>query len=134
VLDTNIVLDWLLFGDPSAAALADAVAAARLRWIASASMRAEAERVLTREALRRWRPDAFAILARWDAAVSTVAEPPPAPLSMRCTDPDDQVFVDLALAHRVAWLFTRDRALLRLARRARAFGVTIRPVRGWTDG
>ena len=131
VLDTNIVLDWLVFGDPSAAALADAVVSARLRWLACTSMRIEAERVLTREALSRWRPDATAVLSRWDATAQPVEEPPPGPLSLRCSDPDDQVFLDLAIAHRAAWLFTRDRALLRLARRAQSFGVTIRPARGW---
>lgn len=133
VLDTNIVLDWLLFEDASVATLACAVEAGQLRWIATASMRLEAERVLTRAAFARWRPDIARCLARWDSAAETLADPEPAPASLRCTDPDDQKFVDLAVAHRAQWLITRDRALLRLARRGRERGLTIRPAAGWPD-
>jgi predicted nucleic acid-binding protein len=51
---------------------------------------------------------------------------PPAPLPMRaprtpallCRDPDDQKFLELALATDARFLVTRDRALLDLARRA----------------
>ena len=58
--------------------------------------------------------------------IEPVAAPGP---PLRCRDPDDQMFIDLALSARAQWLVTRDRALLVLARRARLRGVTvIRPV------
>ena len=41
VLDTNTVLDMLLFEDPAAAALAQAVQAHQVRWIGTARMRDE---------------------------------------------------------------------------------------------
>jgi predicted nucleic acid-binding protein len=50
---------------------------------------------------------------------------------MRCTDPDDQVFIDLALACKARWLLSKDRALLKLARRARALGLSIQPPASW---
>ena len=51
---------------------------------------------------------------------------------MRCTDADDQKFIDLALAARAVALLSADRAVLRLARRASAFGLVITTVAGWT--
>ena len=46
VLDTNIVLDLLVFADPATAPLPGLMASGRLRWIATAGMRAELARVL----------------------------------------------------------------------------------------
>ena len=41
VLDTNAVLDWLVFADPRIAALAAAIKGRRIDWFATAGMRAE---------------------------------------------------------------------------------------------
>ncbi|MEQ1660178.1 MAG: PIN domain-containing protein, partial [Hylemonella sp.] len=46
VLDTNIVLDLLVFDDPATPPLKDALAARRLQWIATPAMRVELARVL----------------------------------------------------------------------------------------
>ena len=40
-------------------------------------------------------------------------------------------FIDLAVSRRTPWLITRDHALRRLARRARAFGVAVVTPEGW---
>ena len=50
---------------------------------------------------------------------------------LRCSDPDDQMFIDLAMAHGANGLLTRDRAVLRLALRARSFGVLIATPEVW---
>ncbi|MBN8487205.1 MAG: PIN domain-containing protein, partial [Burkholderiales bacterium] len=39
---------------------------------------------------------------------------------LRCTDPDDQKFIDFALACGARWLVSRDKAVLKLRRRALA--------------
>ena len=39
VLDTNVVLDWLLFANPQGQALGTAVTRGQLRWIATAARR-----------------------------------------------------------------------------------------------
>src|SRR5690606_15469334 len=44
---------------------------------------------------------------------------------LTCRDPDDQVFLDLALHRGVGWLLSRDRQLLALRRRALARGLRI---------
>lgn len=123
VIDTNVLLDWLVFRDPRVAPLARALEARALRWLASPEMRDELAHMLTHASLVRWQPDCQRALAVFDAL--TVASPSPAPSRLHCSDPDDQCFIDLALGQRARWLITHDRALLRLARRARASGVEV---------
>lgn len=124
VIDTQVVLDWLVFRDPGAAALAAAVESGRLRWIGCAPMRDELAHMLGHRSLARWQPDAEGVLARVDrlCCITPAAAPQPA---LRCRDADDQVFIDLALGAGARWLFTRDKALLALARRARPRGTEI---------
>jgi predicted nucleic acid-binding protein len=129
VLDTNVALDWLLFKDPSVAALADAVASGRLQWLATAAMRDELAHVLTRGLAAARRADPHAILETWDAHAFIVVEAPAQRL--QCTDPDDQKFLDLAVAAGARWLVSRDRALLKLHRRAALQGLTIVPPARW---
>jgi len=50
---------------------------------------------------------------------------------LRCSDGDDQKFIDLAVASGAIWLISRDRAVLRLARRASAFGLAIVTPERW---
>lgn len=129
VLDTNAVLDWLVFGDPGMGALSQAVRAREVRWAATTSMRDELGQVLGRPALATraaTRPDA---LAAWDALADVQPEPPTQP--WRCRDADDQVFLDLALAVRACWLVTRDRALLELARKTALAGTHIIKPSDW---
>ncbi len=125
VLDTNTVLDWLVFRDPEVGALAAALTAGTLRWLACPSMRRELERVLGYASLARWNPDRERVLASFDTYADMVAEPPAPATWLRCTDPDDQVFIDLALSAQAQWLISHDRALLKLARRARTRGLRI---------
>ena len=133
VLDTNVVLDWLYFRDPRCAALANAVAAGHVQWIASAPMRDEMEHVLGRGSLStRWPTGGASVREGWQRWAMMVEAPPIAtPSGMRCTDSDDQKFIDLALGARAVALLSADRAVLRLARRALAFGLVISTVAGW---
>jgi predicted nucleic acid-binding protein len=134
VLDTNGVLDCWLFDDPAARPIRWAVEAGELNWIATAEMLAELARVLARPfgAHSRWEqprerlhcagglhpPRLCAIL---DASPARGA----AAFGLVCSDADDQKFLDTALQERARWLVTRDRALLKLGRRAAALGLAI---------
>jgi len=104
----------------------------RLRWVATRAMRDELEHVLTRGMLDAWTPNRAAVLACWDRWAAHV-EPLPQAQSggMRCTDPDDQKFIDLALQVGATALLSRDRAVLALARRARATGLQILNTADW---
>jgi predicted nucleic acid-binding protein len=134
VLDTNVALDWLVFGNPGVAPLVAALASGSLRRIACARMRDELAHVLGRGLARQHGCVAQQVLARWDEQVVTVPEPSlGAAARLVCSDRDDQVFIDLAQSQGARWLFTRDRALLKLARRARAFGTTVTVPERWAE-
>lgn len=89
--------------------------------------------MVVRESLRRWAIDAGAVLAVFDALTVAVDIAPPlcATERLRCSDPDDQKFIDLAVARRVHALLTRDHAVLRIASRARRLGVLIATPEAW---
>ena len=133
VLDTNVVLDWLVFRNPSCAHLDGAFLAGRVRWLASAAMRDELAHVLGRGVCDAWSPDLPALWATWER-FAVVVEPivlMGAATRMRCTDADDQKFIDLALAHDARWLLSRDRAVLKLGRRTRALGLEVLTPDDW---
>lgn len=127
VLDTNIVLDLLVFADPSVQALHQALEARSVLWLATAPMRSELERVLgyAHIAARTRAADCTAteVLAHFQR-LSERAEAA-APASVRCSDRDDQIFVDLALAHG-ACLLSKDHAVLRLRRPLERMGAQVR--------
>ena len=132
VLDTNVVLDWLFFADPGCGPLSIAIRRRRVRWIASQAMRNEIEHVLQLGIRARHLADPGSVLAAWDewASITPVVDGP-LPATLRCTDPDDQKFIDLALRTGASALLTRDRAVLKLARRARAHGLCIQTAVAW---
>jgi predicted nucleic acid-binding protein len=130
VLDTQVVLAMWWFADPRVQALAAAVEGATLHWWTTTAMRAELAHVLGRLPPRpdgTGPRDVLERLDRWSSLVPAAAVLP----HLRCSDPSDQMFVDLAVERRAAWLLSRDRALLRLRRRAAALGVTIASPEQW---
>ena len=73
------------------------------------------------------------ILAQARALVTLRADVPPLFERIRCTDRDDQVFIDAALVHRVDWLISKDKHLLRLRNRARQWGVRVASPQDWLN-
>lgn len=133
VLDTNVVLDWLVFRDAAARPLDAALRSGLWHWHATTAMRMELELVLTYSSLAPWSPQTEDVLATWATWVRPIeARAPPLSSPLRCTDPDDQKFIDLALQLGDCTLLSRDRAVLKLARRARPFGLTILAPERWT--
>ena len=118
VLDTNIVLDLLVFADPQAQPVAEGLRAGALHWLATVAMREELARVLAypKLALRvaHHRGSADAVLADFDRQATVVAPADKAPVT--CGDPDDQKFIDLAVAHRCT-LLSKDFEVLRMKKR-----------------
>jgi len=125
VVDTNIVLDLFVFADTAAKSLRAAIDSGRLRWLATASMRDELERVLAYPQIRKrldyYALDAPAVLAHFDRHAQRVEVAPKAPVT--CSDPDDQKFIDLAVAHG-GWLLSKDQAVLSMRKRLAAQNVT----------
>jgi predicted nucleic acid-binding protein len=126
VLDTNIVLDLYVFNDPAIQPVREQLASGTLRWIATPPMRGELERVLGYpqiiKSLLHHQTSPAAVLAQFDAQAHTMAEAPKA--SVTCKDPDDQKFIDLAVAHQ-ATLLSKDNAVLCMGKRLLALGVIV---------
>jgi putative PIN family toxin of toxin-antitoxin system len=125
VLDTNVWLDWLVFGDPAVAPIRAAVAADRAEVYIDAACEAELERALGYDLGKR-AVDVAACLAecaRVTRRIESIANEAERLLLPACRDPDDQKFLEAALAAGAGFLVTRDRALLDLARRALPFRI-----------
>ncbi|CAH2916017.1 MAG: hypothetical protein CPSOU_2824 [uncultured Paraburkholderia sp.] len=96
VLDSNVWIDILVFDDPQFV-----------------------ERKVDKSA-------ALAVLARLAQLVEPAAQPEDALPLPKCKDRDDQKFLELAHAAQAHWLISKDRAVLKLAKRiARDFGFQI---------
>ena len=124
VLDTNVVLDLFVFFDARSHAVAAASLSPSWTWIASQSMRNELERVLTYAhigaRLASCSISSSHVLAQYDARIRSVDAAPRS--SAVCKDPDDQMFIDLAVQHRTV-LISKDKAVLALKRKLAALGV-----------
>lgn len=123
ILDTNIVLDTFVFNDPAAKPLRQALEAGSLRWIATTPMREELARVLAYPKIAKrldfYQLQATDVLAQFDARVEMVGVADKAPII--CKDPDDQKFIDLAVAHQ-ALVLSKDNAVLCMKKRLLALG------------
>ena len=134
VLDTNAAIDALLFKDSRIEPLMRSLRAGKLLWVACPEMRAELADVLGRQALQKHEPKLPALMDTFDGFVTLQATPPPLPpalSALQCRDPDDQVFINLALQCGATWLVSRDRDLLSLARHAKRNGLAILVPERW---
>jgi putative PIN family toxin of toxin-antitoxin system len=126
VLDTNIVLDLFVFHDAAAQPLQQQLDAPALRWLATPAMREELERVLTYpqivKSMAHHQTGAQHVLLRFDTLAHCVDAP--AKATVTCKDPDDQKFIDLAVAHQ-ARLLSKDRAVLCMQKRLLSLGVIV---------
>ena len=124
VIDTNIILDLFVFGDPMAAPLRQQLDAGTLGWVATQPMRDELERVLAYPQIVPrmdfYGRSAAEVLGHFDRLVRLVDVVPKA--SATCKDADDQKFIDLAVSHG-ARLLSKDRAVLCMKKRLLALGV-----------
>ena len=120
VLDTHVWLDWLVFEDSSSVRIRNAVGTGRAVVYIDAVCEEELVRVLARGFAKRTL-DAqaqAAVLATCRRLAKRIdsAAPEAARVGLpRCGDPDDQKFLEAALAANAQFLITKDRKLLMLA-------------------
>jgi putative PIN family toxin of toxin-antitoxin system len=129
VLDTHIVLDLWVFRDTQTDTLRTQLESQALSWLATRAMRDELARVLHYPLIEaRCRADgiqANTVLTCFDRHATPMPAPPASTLI--CQDPDDQVFIDLAVAHQ-SDLISRDKAVLRMTKRLATQGVRVHPL------
>jgi len=133
VLDTNVVLDWLVFDDPYMKPLRDGVHNRTVTLFSYPPALVELQRVLGYKQLRLGDARQTELLAAYQASTSTPALPSALSLQSlllpagfpRCRDSDDQHFLALAFHSKADALVSRDKAVLKLTKRAGKFGVRI---------
>lgn len=126
ILDTNIVLDWLVFRDASVAGLQPALDQGHVELVTHQPAVDELRRVLAYTQLRLAIDQQQEMLARYSAQTRLVNLPAGLPPGFpRCRDRDDQHFLALAYHERAAVLVSKDAAILELAKRVRKFGVAV---------
>lgn len=118
VLDTNTVMALWLFQDPRLPGLRAAADEGHLRLLSRGDALEELRRVLAYVQFAVSPERQAEILASYSARVALTPPVPedamPLPL---CRDPDDQKFLEIARDGGARLLVTRDKALLKLARR-----------------
>lgn len=127
VLDTNVCLDLFVFREPLCSHLLSALQRGAVQAVTREDCRDEWRRVLHYPQL----PIDAALRLRANSAFDAWVRLLPAPDATpdddaalpRCADPDDQMFLQLALASGARWLLSKDNALLTLDRRTRASGL-----------
>jgi uncharacterized protein len=143
VLDSNVWIDILVFDDPHTRPIRAALESGALEALIDARCLAEltyvldypqfAKREIDKAAAlatvarlaQRVEPPASAVAATETAAQTAAPAENARPLP-KCKDRDDQKFLELAHAAQADWLVSKDRAVLKLARRiARDFGFRI---------
>ena len=135
VLDTNVVLDLLHFDDATARPLRQALESGHVRCVATAATLDELQRVLGYPEFALDAAQQAALFARYqkwarltEAGVGDAGLPhkgtpihyglkPVWSRMPRCSDPDDQKFIELAAAANAQGLVSKDRAVLKLRRR-----------------
>ncbi len=123
VIDTNVCLDLFVFQDPRWASLLAAIESGAVEAITRADCRAEYLFVLNYPHLPLDETTRPVSAARFDQYIKLVA---PAESGVRlpvCTDRDDQKFLELARDAQADILITKDKALLKLAKRLAKAGM-----------
>ncbi len=116
VLDTNIWLDWLVFDDPAVMPLKSARDDGTVRIAINAACLEELGRILAYPKFELDAATRNALFTQVRNCTFRVDTKLLSPLP-RCTDPDDQKFLELARDAKADWLITKDKALLDVAKK-----------------
>lgn len=123
VLDTNVLLDLFVFHDPRWAALLLALQQGKAQAVTRADCRDEWHHVLRYPHLPLSEETRPAAEAQFDALISMVTAAAGSTPLPACSDRDDQKFLELARDAQASMLVTKDKALLKLARRTAKAGM-----------
>jgi len=135
VIDTNVVLDLLHFADRAAQPILRALEAGRVRCVVTASTLDELRRVLTYPEFALEPARQAEMVARYQSLSGGLAEADASTVLPRCSDPDDQKFIELAAASGAQGLVSKDRAVLKLRRRCAPLFQVMTPAEAvrWLD-
>nr|WP_221265725.1 putative toxin-antitoxin system toxin component, PIN family [Oleiagrimonas soli] len=135
VLDTNVLLDLYVFRDPNWKPLLELIESGRCDAVTSPACRDEFLHVLQYPLFELRPAQRVCAIEAFDAVHRCIEVPEDEAQTLpRCKDPDDQKFLQLALAADADVLLSKDKALLKLARRLRKLGLfEVCPPKAWLD-
>jgi putative PIN family toxin of toxin-antitoxin system len=133
VLDTNVVIDWLVFDDPFMNPLRHGVTEGRIAVLTHEPAVMELKRVLGYRQLKLDEARQVDVFTRYQSQATMYSMPAPFSLQNlllpggfpRCRDRDDEHFLALAYHANADALVSRDNAVFGLKSRAAKFGMTI---------
>ena len=125
VFDTNVLVSLYVFADSRFTPLRARMESGEWQALTNDACLGEFRRVLNYPMFALTDEQQQGAFDAYGASVTCfAASPQAAPVSLpRCTDRDDQKFLELARDSAADWLVTADKALLRLARRDRLRGL-----------
>ena len=133
VLDTNVCLDLFVFRDPRWQQLFSAMQQQQVECVTSSSCRMEWTLVLQYKKLALDEIQQQTMMAEFDALIRVMPDEDITITLPVCRDKDDQKFLVCAQSAQADFLITKDKALLKLARKtARMELFTILSPEAWT--
>ena len=124
VIDTNVCLDLFVFHDPRWTAILDGLQNGSLKAYTRPECRDEWLAVLKYPHLPVNAENIEEIKTRYDQLIESVTPEALAHLRLPvCSDKDDQKFLEIARDTDAQFLITKDKALLKLAKRIRKLGL-----------
>jgi predicted nucleic acid-binding protein len=125
ILDTNVILDLLVFKDPSAEPIRILLDARLVDAVRSEASTLELIDVIQRPAFKLSREEQEIILQAWESNTRLLENAMIEEAPFTCRDLDDQVFINMAYSIRPALLLSKDLRVLELQTIAKPHGVEI---------
>ena len=125
ILDTNILLDILVFDDQRAHPLRVAFSNQELDALVTEDTLDELIDVISRPQFSLDKQKQAEILLQWQSWSRLVKQSDLQVAPWKCKDRDDQVFINLAFSFKPSTLISKDKLVLKLAKRAIKEEVTI---------
>jgi putative PIN family toxin of toxin-antitoxin system len=125
VLDTNVILDLLVFKDPSTEPIRLLLDAGLVDAVRSEASMLELVDVIQRPIFKLSQQEQEIILLVWESLTRLLENTAIESAPFICRDTDDQIFLDMAYSIRPAVLFSKDLRVLELRVSAKGHGVEI---------
>jgi putative PIN family toxin of toxin-antitoxin system len=125
VLDTNVILDLLVFKDPSTEPIRLLLDANQVDAVRTPASMAELIDVIGRPTFKLSQADQETIVQAWETSSRLLENTAIESAPFTCRDPDDQVFINMAYSLRPALLLSKDLRVLELQSIAKQHGVDI---------
>ena len=125
VLDTNVILDLLVFKDPSTEPIRLMLDAKTVDAVRSEASMLELIDVIQRPIFKLSQQEQDSILQAWASVTRLLENTAIESAPFICRDDDDQIFLDMAYSIRPAVLLSKDLRVLELRVSAKCHGVEI---------